>query len=81
MPARARTRGVRQGLVVFAVAWSFHERTPYVDGRTLLSWHGGDYWLGSPVRVGNRLVSLPNGRKVSRRASSQSSPALRKVSS
>ena len=41
MPAHARTQGVRQGLVVFAVAWSFHERTPYPDRLTLLSKHGG----------------------------------------
>jgi len=40
MPAHARTRGVRQWLVAFAVAWSFHERTPYADGRTMLSRHG-----------------------------------------
>ena len=63
MPAHASMGGVRQGLVVFAVAWSFHERTPYAEGRTLLNRHGGDYWPGSQVDCGNRSVSLPNGRR------------------
>jgi hypothetical protein len=40
MPANARTRAVRQGVATFAVTWSFHERTPYADGRTMLDRHG-----------------------------------------
>ena len=43
MPAHASTLGVRQGLVMFDVAWSFHERTPYAYYLTLLEPTRRDY--------------------------------------
>ena|ERR1017187_3892989 len=56
MPAHARTRGCRKGLVAFAVAWSFHERTPYADGPTLLSRHGEECGTRPPD---HRFPAIP----------------------